>query len=86
MCWSASMPTIFHFCDRAGLVNGDDGPTSRSILLSVVGTPPQDANCGGRDAPILYLGFKTAMGKSELIPSVVPARDVTPLPEGAGSQ
>jgi len=26
------------------------------------------------------------MGKSELIPSVVPARDVTPSPKGAGSQ
>ena len=45
------------FCDRAGLVNSDDGPTSRSILLSVVGAPPQDAYCGGRDAPKLYLGF-----------------------------
>lgn len=56
------------------------------MLLSVVGTPPQDADCGGRDAPKLYLGFETAMGKSELIPSVVPARDVTPSPKGAGSQ
>ena len=74
------------FCDRAGLVNGDDGPTSRSILLSVVGAPPQDADCGGRDAPKLYLGLNRAMGKSELIPSVVPARDVTPSPKGAGSQ
>lgn len=73
------------FCDRAGLVNGDDSPTSRSILLSVVGTPPQDADCGGRDAPKLYLGLDRAMGKSELIPSVVPARDVTPSPKGAGS-
>ena len=74
------------FCDRAGLVNGDDGPTSRSILLFVVGAPPQDADCGGRDAPKLYLGLNRAMGKSELIPSVVPARDVTPSPKGAGSQ
>lgn len=86
MCWSASMRTICHFCDRAGLVNGDDGPTSRSILLFVVGAPPQDADCGGRDAPKLYLGLNRAMGKSELIPSVVPARDVTPSPKGAGSQ
>jgi hypothetical protein len=28
-------------------------PASRSILLSVVGTPPQDADCGGREAPRL---------------------------------
>lgn len=42
------------------------------MLLSVVGAPPQDADCGGRDAPKLYLGFTSAMGKSELIPSVVP--------------
>ncbi|ULB09190.1 IS66 family insertion sequence element accessory protein TnpB [Cereibacter azotoformans] len=32
-------------------VNGDDGPTSRFMLLSVVGAPPQDADYGGRDAP-----------------------------------
>ena len=74
------------FYDRAVLVNGEDGPTSRSILLSVVGAPPQDADCGGRDAPKLYLGLSRAMGKSELIPSVVPARDVTPSPKDAGSQ
>ncbi len=86
MCWSASTPTTFRFCDRAGLVNGDVSPASRSMLLSVVGTPPQDADCGGRDAPKLYLGFNRAMGKCELIPSVVPARDVTPSPRGAGSQ
>ena len=73
-------------CDRAGSVSRNDGPTSRSLLLSVVGAPPQDADCGGRDAPKLYLGFSRAMGKSELIPSVVPARDVTPSPRGAGSR
>lgn len=56
------------------------------MLLSVVGAPPQDADCGGRDAPKLYLGFTSAMGKSELIPSVVPTRDFTPSPKGAGSQ
>ncbi len=55
------------------------------MLLSVVGEPPQDADCGGRDAPKLYLGPDRAMGKSGLIPSVVPARDVTPSPKGAGS-
>jgi hypothetical protein len=55
------------------------------MLLSVVGAPPQDADCGGRDAPKLYLDFKRARGKSELIPSVVPARDVTPSSKGAGS-
>jgi transposase len=38
------------FCDRAGLVNAEH-PTSRSILLSVVGVPPQDAYYGGREAP-----------------------------------
>lgn len=54
------------------------------MLLSVVGAPPQDADCGGRDAPKLYLGFSQAMGRSELIPSVVPARDVTPLRNGHG--
>ncbi|WP_285675101.1 integrase core domain-containing protein, partial [Paralimibaculum aggregatum] len=48
---------IGNFCDRAGLVNGDYGPARRSVLLSVVGTPPQDANCGGREAPNLYLGL-----------------------------
>ncbi len=32
-------------------------PASRSMLLSVVGTPPQDADCGGRKAPYLYLGL-----------------------------
>jgi hypothetical protein len=83
---SASMLTTFRFCDRAGLVNGDDGQTRRSTLLSVVGAPTQDADCGGRDAPKLYLGLNQAMGKSELIPSVVLARDVTPSPRGAGSQ
>ena len=36
------------FCDRVALVNGGDAPASRSILLSVVGSPPQDADCGGR--------------------------------------
>ena len=42
------------FCDRAGLVKSER-PTSRSLLLSVVGMPPQDADCGGREAPNLYL-------------------------------
>ena len=32
------------FCDRAGLVKR---PSSRSLLLSVVGRPPQDADYGG---------------------------------------
>ena len=40
------------FCDRAGLVKY---PASRSLLLSVVGMPPQDADYGEAGGSNLYL-------------------------------
>ena len=40
------------FCDRAGLVKY---PASRSLLLSVVGVPPQDADYGEAGGSNLYL-------------------------------
>lgn len=39
---------------------------------------------GGR--PLIYISCSKQNGKSELIPSVVPARDVTPPPESGGSR
>ena len=72
------MPIICRFCDRAGLVKY---PASRSLLLSVVGMPPQDADYGEAGGSNLYLVLFCDMGRYELIPSSVPARDAT-HPEG----
>ena len=44
-------------------------PTSRSILLSVVGTPPQDADCGRWDAPNLYLGLEAPAANPSQAPT-----------------
>lgn len=51
------------------------------MLLSVVGMPPQDADYGEAGGSNLYLVLFCDMGRYELIPSSVPARDAT-HPEG----
>lgn len=70
------MPIICRFFDRAGLVNR---LSSRSLLLSVVGIPPQNADYGEAGGSELYLVLFCDMGRYELVPSSVPARDAPTL-------
>lgn len=45
------------------------------MLLSVVGMPPRDADYGEAGGSDLYLVLFCDMGRYELVPSSVPARD-----------